>query len=59
MGAFEGKNCQKMATNEEEKCALSPRQCIVLQVDCNNGKTSRIALQIASAPTLFSSSGSQ
>ena len=47
-----------MATNEE-KSALSPRQCFVSQVDCNNGKTTWIALKIASAPTLFSKSGHQ
>ena len=39
MGAFEGRNHQKMATNVKEKNALSPRQCTVSQVDCNNGKT--------------------
>ena len=38
-GIFEGRNHQKTATNEEEKSALSPRQCTMLQVDCNDGKT--------------------
>ena len=55
---FYGRNCQKTATNEEEKCALSPRQCIMSQVDCNDGKTIWIALRIASALILFSRSGS-
>ena len=54
---FEGRNCQKTATNEEGKSALSPRQCTMSQVDCN--KTTWIALQIASTPTLFSRSGLQ
>ena len=42
----------------EEKSALSPTQCTVSQVRCNNGKTTWIALWIASALTLFSRSGS-
>ena len=50
---------KKMATNEEEKSALSPRQCTMSQVDCNNGKTTWIALWIAFTPTLFSRSGPQ
>ena len=50
---------KKMATNEEEKSALSLRQCTVSQVDCNNGKTTWITLQTASTPTLFSRSGPQ
>ena len=50
---------QKTATNEEEKSALSPRQCTVQQVDCNDGKATGIALQIASIPTLFFRSGPQ
>ena len=58
-GAFEGRNYQKTATNEEEKNALSPRQYTMSQVDCNDGKTMWIALQIASTPTLFSWSGPQ
>ena len=37
-----------MATNEEEKNALSPRQCTVSQVDCNDGKTTWISHWIAS-----------
>ena len=45
---------KKTATNEE-KHALSPRQCTVSQVDHNNGKTT----WIASTPTLFSRSGPQ
>ena len=48
-----------MATTEEEKSALSPRQCTVSQVDCNNGKIIWIALRIGSAPTLFSRSSPQ
>ena len=48
-----------MATNEEEKSALSSRQCTVSQIDRNDGKTTWIALQIASALTLFSRSGPQ
>ena len=48
---------KKMTTNEEGKSALSPRQCTMSQVDCN--KTTWIALQIASTPTLFSRSGLQ
>ena len=54
--AFEGRNGKKTATNEEEKSALSPKQCTVSQVDCNDGKTTWIALWIASIPTLFSRS---
>ena len=45
-----------MATKEEEKSALSPRQCTMSQVNCNDSKTTWIALRIASAPTLFSRS---
>ena len=55
IGMFEGRNRQKMATNEVGKNALSLRQCTVSQVDCNDGKTTWIALWIASTPTLFSS----
>ena len=44
------------ATNEE-KSALSPRQYTVSQVDCNEVKTTWIALRIAFAPTLCSRSG--
>ena len=55
--AFEGRNYQKTATNEEEKCALSPRQWTVSQVVCNDGKNTWIALKIASALSLFSRSG--
>ena len=29
---------KKMATNKEEKSALSPRQCTMSKVDCNDGK---------------------
>ena len=42
-----------------KKSAFSPRQCTVSQVDCNNGKTTWIALWIASALILFSRDGSQ
>ena len=35
------------------KSASSPIQCTMSQVDCNNGKITWIAFQIASAPTLF------
>ena len=50
---------KKTATSEEEKSALSPRQCTVSQVDHNDGKTTCIAFWIASAPTLFSRSSPQ
>ena len=40
----------KMATNKEEKSALSPRQYTLSQVNRNDGKTTWIALWIASAP---------
>ena len=53
------KKSTKKATNEEEKSALSPWECTVSQVDCNDGKTTWIALQISSAPTLLSRFGSQ
>ena len=53
------KYCQKMATNEEEKSTLSPRQCTMSQVDRDDGKTTWIALRIASTPTLFSWSSPQ
>ena len=59
ISAFEGRNCQKTATNEEEKSALSPRQCTVLQVDGNDGKTTWIAFWIASLNSLSSRSGPQ
>ena len=42
IGTFEGKKKKKKkkkATNEEIKCALSPRQCTVSQVNYNNGKS--------------------
>ena len=48
-----------MATNEEEKNALSPRQCTMSQVKHNNGKTTRISLRIASTTTLFTRTGPQ
>ena len=35
---FEGRNHQKTATNEE-KSALSPKQCTVSQGNHNDGKT--------------------
>ena len=41
---------------KKKKSVLSPRQCIVWQVDCNDGKTTWIVLWIASAPILFSRS---
>ena len=44
---------------KKKKSALSPRKCTMSQIDCNNGKTTWIALWIASAPTLFSRSGPQ
>ena len=43
----------------KKKNTLSLRQCIMSRVDCNNGKTTWITLQIASAPTIFSPSGPQ
>ena len=49
---------KKIATNEE-KSALSPRQCTMSQVDRNDGKITWLALQIASTSTLFSRSGPQ
>ena len=59
IGAFEERNCEKTTPNEEEKSALSPRQCTVSQVDRNNRKISRIALWITSSSTVFAGSGSQ
>ena len=50
------KKKKKKATNEE-KSALSPRQCTVSQVNCNGGKTTWLALWIALEPILFSRSG--
>ena len=50
---------KKTVTNEEGKRALLPRQCTVSQVDRNDGKTTWIALRIASAPTEFSICGPQ
>ena len=50
---------KETATNEEEKSALSPRQCTMSQVSCNDSKITWIALRIASAPTLFYRSGPQ
>ena len=49
----------KKRAQMKKKSALSTRQCTVLQVDCNDGKTTWIALWIASTPTLFSKSGPQ
>ena len=46
-----------MATNEGKKSALSSRQCTVSQVNHNDDKTTWIALQIASEPSLSSRSG--
>ena len=56
IGAFEGRNRQKTATNEE-KSALSPRQRTVSQVGGNNSKTTWTALWTASISTLSSRSG--
>ena len=39
---IEGRNCERTTPNEEEKSALSPRQCTVSQVDRNDGKIARI-----------------
>ena len=47
-----------MVTNQE-KSALSPKQCTMSQVNHNDGKSTWTALWIASAPTLFSRSGPQ
>ena len=47
----------KRGPQMKKKSAL--RQYTVLQVDCNNGRTTWIALQIVSAPSLFSRSGPQ
>ena len=67
IGAFEGRNHQKMATKLthaavwcallSRQCALLSRQCTMSQVDRSNGKTTWIVLWIAPAPTLFSRSG--
>ena len=57
--AFESRNRQNTAKNEEEKSALSSRQITMSQVDRNDGKTTWTSLQIASATTLFSRSGPQ
>ena len=57
IGAFEGRNCEKTTPNEEEKSALSLRQCTVLQVDRYNGKIAWIALWIVSPSTVFFGSG--
>ena len=46
-------------TKKRPQNALSPRQCNVSQVDRNTGKTTRIALRIASTPTLFFRSSPQ
>ena len=51
-------NRQKTAINEEEKHALIPRQCTVSQFYRNDGKTTLIALRIASESNLFSRSDS-
>ena len=59
IGAFEGRNCEKTTLNEEEKSALSLKQCIVSQDVRNNNKIARIALRISSPSTVFSGSGSQ
>ena len=56
IGAFEGRNRQK---RPQMKSAFEPRQCTVSQVDRNDGKTTRIDLRIASAPTLLPISGPQ
>ena len=48
---FKGRNKKKQPQMKKEKNALSPRQCTVLQVDHNDGKTTWIALWIASAPS--------
>ena len=34
---LKGESTKKTATNEDEKSALSPRQCTVSQIDCNDG----------------------
>ena len=54
IGAFEGRNRQETASNEEEKSILSLRQGTVSKVDNNDSKTTWTALRITSAPTLFS-----
>ena len=51
------KIAQKWPQMKKTKVLFSPRQCIVSQVDCNDGKPRWIALQIASASTLFSRFG--
>ena len=50
---------KKTTINEEVKSALSPKQCIVSQVNCNDEKITWITLQIASAPILSSRCGPQ
>ena len=47
IGVFEGRNRQKMATDEEGKSALSPKQCTVSQVDCNYSKITWITEAIS------------
>ena len=54
---FKEEIAKKMAINEDEKSALLSRQCTVSQVDCNDGNTTWITFQIASALILFSRSG--
>ena len=50
---FWRKKLQKNPATNEEKSALLLRQCIVLQVDCYDHKTTWIALWLASTTTLF------
>lgn len=54
IGASEGIHREKMTWNEEEKSAISSRQCTVSEVGRNDGKTASILLWIASASTIFS-----
>ena len=57
--AFEEWNRWTTAPNEEEKSALSLRQCAVSQVARYHGEIEWILLRIASAPTIFTGSGPQ
>ena len=59
IGAFKERNCKKMTPNEQEKSALSPKQCTASQVDRNDVKITWIALWIAFPSTVFSGSVSQ
>nr|XP_040583488.1 protein GVQW3-like [Lepeophtheirus salmonis] len=54
-----GRNYPEKTSFEEEKDALSQKQCTVSQVNKNNPKIGRIGYRIDTAPTVFSRSGPQ